>query len=255
MYKTIIDSDSFSYNKIINVKCSPHVNLSMEIILVTKGEIKINANDKQYVIKENQAFFIMPFEMHNFITETYSECYVIMFSNQNTNLFNDTFKDYLPSPRNLTLDVEVINWINYKLRENKTLNELEVLSVLTPLFNEIKAKCKEKEPKLEFKDFFYDALKVINYNLDKTNSLVSVAKEIGVHPVTLSKAFKKYAGMSFVEYVNYRRISSAQSKIAEGEKSIDVAFETGFGSVRSFNREFKKYFGVTPTKYKENKKQ
>lgn len=253
MFSTIISKNSFSYTHHKNVYSNTHINLAMEIVLVTNGEINVEINDTKYSVKKNQVIFIMPFEDHNFETVENSECFIIMFSDENLKTFIDVFKNKLPSPRKIDCAVELVNWLNYKMNKKDKINGLEISCILNPIFCEIKEKCKILEDKPLFNNFFLSALSVINNNISDEITLESVSSEIGVHPVTLSKAFKKHAGMTFVEYVNYRRIIYAERKILKGDKSIDVALEVGFGSVRNFNREFKKYFKMSPSEYKISK--
>ena len=79
----------------------------------------------------------------------------------------------------------------------------------------------------------------------------ALAEHTSYHYVYLSQYFKQYTGISFTDYVNRHRVNEACYKLHETDKSIlDVAMDCGFGSLRSFNRNFKQITGVTPCAYR-----
>ena len=65
------------------------------------------------------------------------------------------------------------------------------------------------------------------------------------------RLFKKYTGMTCVEYINDYRLSKA-SELLEGDHYtiMQVAMMVGFNNVSYFNRYFKKRFMMTPKAYK-----
>ena len=60
-------------------------------------------------------------------------------------------------------------------------------------------------------------------------------------------------GMNFNNYLNSIRINHACDLLNESNKKIaDISEETGFGSIRSFNRAFKSVMNMTPAEYRNN---
>ena len=67
----------------------------------------------------------------------------------------------------------------------------------------------------------------------------------------LSKYFRDRTGITFTDYVCNYRISEACYVLQNSEQSIlQTSLECGFDSLRSFNRNFKKALGITPSEYK-----
>lgn len=58
-------------------------------------------------------------------------------------------------------------------------------------------------------------------------------------------------GTSFVTYVNMIRIEHAITLLYKSSKILDVAFESGFDNIRTFNRVFKQITGYTPGEFTE----
>ena len=58
--------------------------------------------------------------------------------------------------------------------------------------------------------------------------------------------------MTFNELLNMYRIETAIQLLDESDKKIvDVAYESGFQSVRTFNDCFKKHLGISPSEYRK----
>ena len=57
--------------------------------------------------------------------------------------------------------------------------------------------------------------------------------------------------MSYNSYVNVCRLNNAGYLLKNFDLSIlECAIESGYKSLRSFNRNFKEYFGMTPIEYR-----
>ena len=65
--------------------------------------------------------------------------------------------------------------------------------------------------------------------------------------------FKKYIGISCLEYIKNLRLENAAARLAKGENSIlEISMSCGFSNLSYFYREFKKKYGMTPKKFAEN---
>ncbi len=62
--------------------------------------------------------------------------------------------------------------------------------------------------------------------------------------------FKKYMGMSCVQYIKNVRLERAADQFENGKtNSLEVALSCGFCNLSYFHREFKKKYGMTPKKF------
>ena len=65
--------------------------------------------------------------------------------------------------------------------------------------------------------------------------------------------FKNTMGVSFVSYLNDFRLNVAARLLSSNDESIlSVAENCGFFNLSYCNRMFKKKYGVTPGKYRDN---
>lgn len=68
---------------------------------------------------------------------------------------------------------------------------------------------------------------------------------------SLSRMFKKHAGCSMINYSITAKINHAASLLTFTPMPItDVARQSGFSSVTYFNKLFKRFWGISPTKYR-----
>ncbi len=66
------------------------------------------------------------------------------------------------------------------------------------------------------------------------------------------KAFRIYTGKKFQDYINDLRIRSAAVMLRETDKKIiDIAFDSGFESLRTFNRAFIRAMEIAPNEYRK----
>jgi AraC-like DNA-binding protein len=84
-------------------------------------------------------------------------------------------------------------------------------------------------------------------------TLNQLADVIKIHPNYLSQVINTYEKKNFYEYINELRIFSFINavKLPENKKYtyLSLAYDCGFNSKSSFNRNFKKVTGISPSEY------
>ncbi|MDO4565100.1 MAG: helix-turn-helix transcriptional regulator [Clostridia bacterium] len=72
-------------------------------------------------------------------------------------------------------------------------------------------------------------------------------------PAYFSTLFKRETGMSFTSYVTTVRMEKAAELLKNtDDKTYRIAELIGFSDPNYFSYVFKKYYGVTPTKFRGN---
>ena len=99
-------------------------------------------------------------------------------------------------------------------------------------------------------------IKVLNEKQPYLNpelKLTDLAVLLGVHPNHLSQVINSQCGKSFYDLINERRIQEFIFRLKQKESKqytlVALAFDCGFNSKASFNRNFKKYTQLTPSDY------
>lgn len=85
----------------------------------------------------------------------------------------------------------------------------------------------------------------------ETPALSAIAREVGVHSVSLARAFRHHFQCSIGDYVRRLRIEHACRQIAQTNAPlIEIAHAVGFYDQSHFSRTFKRYTGLTPAEYR-----
>jgi two-component system, response regulator YesN len=102
------------------------------------------------------------------------------------------------------------------------------------------------------KKIIQDVLDYIHLNYSKKISLSDVADQVHVHPVYLSRLFKREVGKNFIHVLTDTRINKAKELFKNPDiKVYEIAYAVGYNKPRYFSEIFRKVTGVTPAEYKE----
>jgi AraC-like DNA-binding protein len=78
-----------------------------------------------------------------------------------------------------------------------------------------------------------------------------IAAAADVHPKYAMTVFKKSTGMTLNDYVNLMRLSYAQARLMNGDDNVlQVAMDSGFGSLSAFSKSFRKMTSMSPTHFR-----
>jgi AraC family transcriptional regulator len=82
-------------------------------------------------------------------------------------------------------------------------------------------------------------------------TLAAAAKVAGVHPVHVSRSFRRLLGCTFVEYLRQVRLRRAFDLLRSSTMAlVDVALQCGFSDHSHMSRSFKRSTGITPSAYR-----
>lgn len=93
-----------------------------------------------------------------------------------------------------------------------------------------------------------DIILYLNEHLSDPLSLENVAKEFFISKEHLCRSFKKNTGMTFHQYITYKRLLLAKDLAEKGHAWIAASEEAGFGNYSNFYKMYCKVYGHSPTK-------
>lgn len=98
------------------------------------------------------------------------------------------------------------------------------------------------------------AISYIEKNYNEAITLEQLSKITFVTPNYISRIFKEETGKNFKEYLNEYRVNKAKQFLNDNVyKSYEIAEKVGYKDYKYFSTIFKKYTGLSPSKYKKNK--
>lgn len=96
-----------------------------------------------------------------------------------------------------------------------------------------------------------EMLHYLQQNYQSDISLQELADFFSFTPNYCGRLFKDVTGITFTDYVNNLRVKHACQLLLGTNLSIyEIAFDSGFHSVEYFYTTFKKFYGITPAKYR-----
>lgn len=103
----------------------------------------------------------------------------------------------------------------------------------------------------EYSEKFGTVFKYIDNNYMYDISLEQLANVAGYSKYHFSRIFKQYNSMSYLQYINARRVKAAEVLLLDHSIPItEVAMRSGFKSLTTFNRIFKDIKHCTPSDFK-----
>jgi AraC family transcriptional regulator len=83
-------------------------------------------------------------------------------------------------------------------------------------------------------------------------TLNELSLEAGVHPVHLSRIFRRCQKIGIGDYIRRLRVRSACEKMLDPEASLaDISFDTGFADQSHFTRTFAGLTGMSPNRFRQ----
>ena len=90
-----------------------------------------------------------------------------------------------------------------------------------------------------------------NYRNEELN-IAFLSEHFDISPYYLSKRFKSVYGESLIDFIHKLRLVEAKKLIRNGTQTmLHISQSVGYTNIRTFNRVFKKYEGITPSQYQQ----
>jgi len=153
------------------------------------------------------------------------------------------------TPPNMTVEMHMIlrEIISYSRKGvmQKLFVEAKIIKLLILIFEQFNEKnISQKTPETPF-----IIKKFIDENYHKNIKVEEIGKLIGINQNKIRKEFKSQYHITVTDYISELRMLKAKKLIIDKEIMIkEIAFECGYEYVQNFTRAFKKKFGVSPEK-------
>lgn len=243
------NAGSFSSARHRNVICPAHIHYNAELVIVTDGTLTMQISGENYRISRGEAALILPFDVHSFHSAQPNSCHVLVFDPELVPPFWEMTRNKQVERRLFRLPEEL------QVHTDKILpldinhpDRLHALSALYPLCCAACEQCAFSDTKGSYADVILRCIQLLYSKYEEDISLESVARELGVCPSTLSQNFHKITNTHFKQYLNTIRCSFSAKRLMQTDQPIiDIAYASGYTSLRSFNRNFRSIYGLTPT--------
>ena len=244
----------------------PHWHSAVEIILVLEGTVTYIVRDTVYEVRKGEVLIVPPESLHELSMGEDSRRYLYLFEPEPIQNMRDIngLSEHFQRPfhlrdgsdahvriRELLLKIQGV----YEKREQmwNALCYSYFLRIYTVLGQRYLSgvRSRTRIERSVDSEVVNAAMTYINSHYMEDLSLEDVSGFAGFSRYYFSRSFKKHTGRSFKDYLIQKRLQVAMDLLIQTNMQMkDVAQESGFGSVATFNRVFRENKGCTPTQYR-----
>lgn len=239
-YFTKEEGENFTY--------PPHMHQSFELILLEEGEMSVSVDGKEYLLQKGGAVLIFPNQIHS-MHSILSKHTLFIFSPRVVQSFFVEKSGTLPHCSAFSVPSNLLATLKRLQKDSSKYALKGALYTVCALFDQ---SAQYVDALSEKQDLLYRIFAYVDQNFKGDCTLETLAEEIGYNADYISRFFKKKVGLAYNKYLNARRLNHAAYLLTNtGESCLYCALESGYTSLRSFNRNFKEQFGISPTEYKK----
>lgn len=257
-YQVEIRQQDFAVGRVRALSAIPHIHSHLELIYLAEGSSLATLDNKEFLIDAGDIFLSFPNQIHFYHDQTPPKGFLCIFSPDLFKDLEEIFQSKVPTtpiikgsllPSGMT---KRMAQLREKNRSQLTLDYvaskgylLALLCELLPLMPLI--------PNTSDQDSVKRVMQYCSENYTEPLSLDLLSKNLHLNKYYISHMFRERMHMSFTDFINNLRTEHACNLLKEGENITEVAFSSGFSSIRTFNRIFSQNMGVTPREYLKSK--
>ena len=231
-----------------NFSFPPHLHQCFELIVLLSGKMQVTVNDRLFNLNKNDAILVFPNQIHS-LQSSESEHILCVFSPDLVQEYTTRLAGKVPKDNLFVPDSYLVNALISLNEKATTTYKKGVLYSFCSQFDN--NKCYESQ-QTDNDGLLNKIFAFVEESFSLDCSLKKLSEQTGYDYAYLSRMFRKIVGMSYNDYVNQYRLSHACYLMENTNfPIIRCALESGFESVRSFNRNFKNYLNMTPTNYRK----
>lgn len=250
---------------------APHWHSHLEIIMPVENHYGVKVKDETFDLQPGEVIFIPSGEIHETIAPEDGKRFVFLFDISFFAKMHgySSIQSLFAEPIHLTPEThpkiyddvyQILVQMRTEYFNENEYSELLIYSHLLQLFvkfgyNHIQTSDLFPNVRLykqkEYIQSFNHLIAFIDVHYMEDLNLDTIAESTGFSKYHFSRLFKQYTNFTFCDYLTYRRLKAAEDLLAKPDLSItEVALQSGFPSISTFNRLFKTKKNCTPSEYR-----
>lgn len=253
-YKIEKQKNAFRANHFKYLLPRPHIHTHLELVYLKEGKTEVVLDNKKYVLEAGELFIAFPNQIHFYHDQTPVEGCFLIFSPEIVREFKEIFQTKIPMNPIVhadcfTMDVwDGMQKILRKLEDYTSFDEIVakgyLLAILGEMFSHMEFSNKPGDQET--------IKKILSYcieNYTEPLTLECLAKDLYLNKYYISHIFQERMNTHYKDFINQLRIEHACGLLKEDSRITEIAYASGFSTVRTFNRAFLKYMNMTPREY------
>lgn len=232
-----------------------HIHDDIELVYMKSGSTTAYCDGKKYLLKDNSWFLVFPNQVHHYTDFCDGECIVLILKPSHLLRYNQLFMKGVPSSALCSLNGEdggLSGLLQTALDEYTRDGYSDIIAAyLTAFFGKLLAFYNiEKEASSQ-----ETTLKILQYcamHYKEALTVNSVAESLSLSRSSVSHIFSTRISMNFCDYINSLRLKDAEELLKNKNYSVtEIAYMSGFFTIRTFNRAFLKKYGISPSEFRK----
>ena len=240
-----------------NTEYGTHFHKSFELIYCKSGALNVSVDDCSFSVKCGEFVLVFPYQMHSFAPDYgQGDCdfWISVFSGDLIHEFEKQYKNMLPALPKFTLsnhlygifESRFLHKLGLTYSDFSSLNDFTLKGFLYSVLGEFVMSTTFHE-KSKDSDLVMQIVEYVEKNFKDNITLKTVADSLGYNFQYISRLFKRAMKINFRNLVNQYRFDYARLLLQQENVTItQVALDSGFQSVRNFNRIYKEKTGTSP---------
>ena len=234
------------------VEFLPHFHDSFEIVFMFGGNARAIIGGKEYQLSGGSLCISAPNVIHAYNNEENVDAYLFIVPRRYAKPFGSLLDKNTVDIPVVKYNDEILKLIETIVKTNRQSHpyrEQILNGYFTILFAEIFAMTGLTEC---HKTLAETERRIISYCLENFRhdiSLDILANELNISKNHISYIFSSKLKLCLPDFIGSLRVAEAKRLIESGSSMTDAAFESGFASIRTFNRHFLSETGMSPREY------
>lgn len=251
-------NSSFTSGYFSGLSAIPHLHTHLEMIYMAKGSSVATVDSDSFLIEEGDLFLSFPNQIHYYHDCCPCSGYLIIFSHSLFGELKELFLSNVPvssvvKKEQLTPRISLL--LESLTKQNNSENSFDRIAAkgyLLALLGEV-LPCMTLKPNTSSMDSIRSILTYCSERYTEPLTLEILARNLHLSKYYISHIFTERMQISFPDFINNLRIEHACTMLEKDTNITEIAFSSGFSSVRTFNRAFSKYMHMTPREYMKQK--
>ena len=247
-----IERDMFALEMGETLSYPMHLHRWYELVLVLDGELEVTLNGTVYTLHRADTLFIFPNQPHMYVSRTACRYKICLYKSELIAYFNNKIKGTVPhDPQKHITDEPWIMMFDSLSPSDPIERVKGVLYTYCGFFSGDDFVSVTESGIPDDLDLIHRIFVYAGDHYTESCTLSDLASGIGYDYSYLSKFFSEKIGTSFTDYVGSLRLDRARYLLKNTSMSIlDISESCGYGSLRSFNRNFMRAIGTSPRQYR-----
>jgi AraC family transcriptional regulator len=234
------------------VSLGRHCHSNAYLTLVLSGQYIEKHTHRDHLFSEGAMHLLPAGERHENQFATAVRCLRVKFESGAVERLGGEFQRVLSEPREISgpLSAWLAKRVVHEFWAKDDVAPLAMEGVLLEMLAE-SARSSDQDSPSSVPAWLRRVREALDESYLSAPSLTELAEVGGVHPVHLSREFRRRYRITIGEYVRKRRIEHASQLLSNSEMPMaEIASTCGFSDQSHFCALFKRYSGMTPAKFR-----